>query len=570
MKLNSRAANLIDRPRSPAGAIMRLAPNAETSATSQSRTVRFILSTGEVDRYGDRIDPAGWRLANYRKNPVVLFAHDSSALPIGRCSFVGLVDGRLVGDIEFMSGEMNPLADAIFEMVRGRFLNACSIGFAPLEFTRSTDPKRPGGIDFSSVELLEISIVPIPALPSALVAARAAGIATRAFDDWAARELTRKENPLIPRHSLNAIRRDFAAAPLSRSTAPAAPAQARSAEGFASLGDFLRTLVENAGRGADCDKRLVRAPTGAGEVDPSGGGFLVPSAYATELIGSIYENAIVAPLCDRRETDRPAKAVLPAIAETSRTNGARWGGALAYWLNEGDGPTGSLPRFRALEFSAHKLVGLVTATRELLQDVQLLESHLRRAFASEAAFQLDLAITRGTGAGQPLGIVGAPGTITVPKSVGQASATVIAENIANMWSRLPAPCRRRAVWLVNEDVEQQLEAASAATPPGSAGLYLPQGVGGNEFPLLKGRPVLVVEQLPTLGTPGDFILADLNQYVLLDGGLKSALSLDVLFQSDQVVFRFVWRGDGKPAWPSAITPFNGGATRSPFVMLAQR
>ena len=139
-----------------------------------------------------------------------------------------------------------------------------------------------------------------------------------------------------------------------------------------------------------------------------------------------------------------------------------------------------------------------------------------------------------------------------------------------MWSRLPAPCRRRAVWLVNEDVEQQLEAASAATPPGSAGLYLPQGVGGNEFPLLKGRPVLVVEQLPTLGTPGDFILADLNQYVLLDGGLKSALSLDVLFQSDQVVFRFVWRGDGKPAWPSAITPFNGGATRSPFVMLAQR
>ena len=106
MKLNLRAANLIDRPRSPAGAIMRLAPNAETSATSQSRTVRFILSTGEVDRYGDRIDPAGWRLANYRKNPVVLFAHDRSALPIGRCSFVGLVHGRLVGDIEFMSGEM--------------------------------------------------------------------------------------------------------------------------------------------------------------------------------------------------------------------------------------------------------------------------------------------------------------------------------------------------------------------------------------------------------------------------------------------------------------------------------
>ena len=570
MKLNSRAANLIDRPRSPAGAIMRLAPNAETSATSQSRTVRFILSTGEVDRYGDRIDPAGWRLANYRKNPVVLFAHDSSALPIGRCSFVGLVDGRLVGDIEFMSGEMNPLADAIFEMVRGRFLNACSIGFAPLEFTRSTDPKRPGGIDFSSVELLEISIVPIPALPSALVAARAAGIATRAFDDWAARELTRKENPLIPRHSLNAIRRDFAAAPLSRSTAPAAPAQARSAEGFASLGDFLRTLVENAGRGADCDKRLVRAPTGAGEVDPSGGGFLVPSAYATELIGSIYENAIVAPLCDRRETDRPAKAVLPAIAETSRHERRALGrraGLLVERRRRANRQPAAISRAGIFRAQVGRVghghartaarcstfgkppstrvrvgSGLPARPRNHARDGRRPAARHRRRAGHDHRPEISRAGLCDRHRREHCKYVVAPaGALPAPRGLARQRGR-----------RAAARSRKRS------DAARLGRALSAA------------GRRRQRVSASKGRPVLVVEQLPTLGTPGDFILADLNQYVLLDGGLKSALSLDVLFQSDQVVFKFVWRGDGKPAWPSAITPFNGGATRSPFVMLAQR
>ena len=66
-----------------------------------------------------------------------------------------------------------------------------------------------------------------------------------------------------------------------------------------------------------------------------------------------------------------------------------------------------------------------------------------------------------------------------------------------MWSRLPAACRKRAVWLVNEDVEAQLELIGTASPS-TIGLYAPQGVGGNEFALLKGRPVVGAEQCPAL------------------------------------------------------------------------
>ena len=100
-------------------------------------------------------------------------------------------------------------------------------------------------------------------------------------------------------------------------------------------------------------------------------------------------------------------------------------------------------------------------------------------------------------------------------------------------------------------------------------MYFPAGPVGNEFALVKGRPVIVCEQCPT-GTPRDIVLADLSQYVMIDSGLKADLSLDVFFDNDQAVFRFVYRCDGSPVWSQPITPYNGGATRSPFVMLAQR
>ena len=284
----------------------------------------------------------------------------------------------------------------------------------------------------------------------------------------------------------------------------------------------------------------------------------------------MYEAAVLAPLCDRRETDKPNNATLPAIDETSRADGSRWGGVLSYWDAEGIAPPTTLPRFKALKFGAHKLIALCVATEELINDVPLLDGHMRRAFASEAGFQLDKAILLGTGAGVPLGILNASGTLQVAKRDGQASASILAENVADMWSHLPAPCRRRAVWIINEDAEAQLEILGPSGAASTIGMYMPAGTYGNPFPLIKGRPCIVSEVAEPLGSPGDIALADLSQYIIIDGGLQSALSLDVDFLTNQGVFRFVLRVDGKPAWEAPITPYNGNVTRSPFVTLAQR
>lgn len=83
------------------------------------------------------------------------------------------------GDIEFADAETYPFADTVHRFYKGGFLNAVSVGWLPLEWSASKDRTRPGGIDFTKAELLEVSCVPVPSLPTALAEARARGIITR-------------------------------------------------------------------------------------------------------------------------------------------------------------------------------------------------------------------------------------------------------------------------------------------------------------------------------------------------------------------------------------------------------
>ncbi len=565
----------------------RLAPDAALAA--DDRTISYVFSDETVARDGHVISTAGWELSNFLANPVFLWGHDASQPPIGRVTQIGPVGTQLRGAVRYATAEEFPFADTVYRLTKGGYISAVSVSWLPIEYSYSTDKARPGGIDFKRQELLEISAVPLPSLPTALATARNSGINITPVAEWAARAIdlglspiNKRELEMVHKIAAPSARKIYysaqpnsgarkpraAAAPADRATVTVYDSPQRGP--FKSFGEFLHVVARSAALGGQPDRRLMRSPTGLGEVDPTAGGFVVPDQYSEELIGSMYEEAVLAPLCDRRETDKPNNATLPAIDEKSRADGSRWGGVLSYWDAEGVEPPSTLPKYKALRFSAHKLIALAVASDELIADVALLGDHMRRAFASEAGFQLDKAILLGTGAGLPLGIVNAPGTIQVAKDVGQASGTIAGTNLANMWSRLPAPCRRRAVWIVNEDVEAQLDAMAAQAPPGVAGAYFPAGEGGNEFARIKGRPVIVAEQSPALGTPGDIVLADLSQYIVVDGGLQSALSLDCDFLTDQGVFRFTLRVDGMPAWQTPITPYNGTLTRSPFVTLAAR
>lgn len=135
-------------------------------ATDISRRRTFVISTASPDRDNDVVEVAGWQLENYRKNPVVLWAHDYRALPIGKAIEVGIRDGKLESTMEFADHEM---ANVVMRLVDGGFLRATSVGFRPSKYVLNEDRR---GIDFTEQELLEFSIVPVPANPEALIVAR--------------------------------------------------------------------------------------------------------------------------------------------------------------------------------------------------------------------------------------------------------------------------------------------------------------------------------------------------------------------------------------------------------------
>lgn len=154
---------------------------ASSSVDVEKRTVKFVISTGDVDRDNDMVDPKGWHLEDYKKSPVVLWAHDHECPPIAKAVSVSHGAKGLVSVAQFPEKGIYPFADMIFELVKGGFISAASVGFKPMEY--KANEKRQG-FDFSKQSLLEWSIVPVPANPNALMAASAAGVDLKPMQKW--------------------------------------------------------------------------------------------------------------------------------------------------------------------------------------------------------------------------------------------------------------------------------------------------------------------------------------------------------------------------------------------------
>lgn len=141
------------------------------------RQLRFTISTGDIDRAGDRIDPSGWDVSAYLKNPVVLWQHHANIPPIAKTLMLPLLPGAIEAVCEFAPADVHPLAETVFQLAANGFISAASVGFAPTEWKFSEDPGRRMGIDFLRCELFEWSIVSVPCNPAALIGPSADAVA---------------------------------------------------------------------------------------------------------------------------------------------------------------------------------------------------------------------------------------------------------------------------------------------------------------------------------------------------------------------------------------------------------
>jgi HK97 family phage prohead protease len=172
---------------------------------SDTRQVRFVISTGAVDRDRDVIHQTGWQLDNYQRNPVVLWAHSSWEPPIAKAVSLGVSGDSLTAVAEFASPDVYPFADTVYQLLMGGFLRATSVGFRPLELTYDTDR---GGYNFLRSELLEFSVCPVPCNPQCLMDAKSKGVELAPLKSWAERTLDQmSEEPglWLPRSQVEAV-----------------------------------------------------------------------------------------------------------------------------------------------------------------------------------------------------------------------------------------------------------------------------------------------------------------------------------------------------------------------------
>ncbi|HJS88701.1 MAG TPA: HK97 family phage prohead protease [Steroidobacteraceae bacterium] len=186
----------------------RLAPSATVNPDAGTRTVDYLFSDESVGRDGHIVKNSAWRLDNFNANPVFMFQHDDSVPPIGRVLNLRVAAGALRGSVRYAETEF---AETIYQLVRGGFLSAVSTSWQPIAY----DPMPNGrGVIFIAVDLLEISQVAVPALPSALATARGA-VNTKPLYQWAERALDTGRLCSIDRSLLQAVHR--AAKPLAAS-----------------------------------------------------------------------------------------------------------------------------------------------------------------------------------------------------------------------------------------------------------------------------------------------------------------------------------------------------------------
>jgi HK97 family phage major capsid protein len=300
---------------------------------------------------------------------------------------------------------------------------------------------------------------------------------------------------------------------------------------------------------------------------PSDGGFLVPETLRSDMLMLSLEKAVVRGRARTIPMDS-LRVPYPTIDDPSHTSSV-FGGVIGYWTEEAAALTASQPAFGRVVLEAKKLTGYTEIPNELLEDsIAALDQFFSEMFPEALAWFEDIAFLSGDGVGNPQGVYNGTAGINVTRNT---SNEVLLADIVAMYTRMLPQSLNTAVWLCSPAVIAQLLqlVLISGTTPVAPPLWLNQ-MQVNDAPVytLLGRPLIVSEKIPNLGTRGDLAFVDFGYYLIGDRQqMQVSSSEDYKFANDLTAFRVIERLDGRPWLRSALTPENGGSTLSPFVFL---
>lgn len=350
---------------------------------------------------------------------------------------------------------------------------------------------------------------------------------------------------------------------------------------FANVGEYCKAIYElrspttRPGREELVAKlsRVKEFQNSFSSEEPGAGGFLIPEIMRSELLQLALEKAIVR----SRATVIPMSTLrvpIPTVDDTSHVS-SLFGGVVFYWTEEAAQLTESAATFGRVTLDAKKLTGFFKIPAELLDDAPAFAGWFDTRIPAGLAWAEDVAFMTETGAGTPQGFINCDASVQVAAETGQASGSIVWENIVKMYSRMLPASLGDAVWICAIDTFPELATMALSVGTGGGPVWIGGwSQPGSQLPpmTILGRPVIFTEKVPALGTTGDVNFVDLSYYLVGDRQqMRVDSSEHFLFQSNQVAYRIIERVDGRPWLQSPLTPHNGSSnTLSPFVQIASR
>jgi HK97 family phage prohead protease/HK97 family phage major capsid protein len=142
----------------------------------------FILSDESIDRMGDVIQQDGWDVESFKKNPIALFNHNPG-FPIGTWKNLRVEDRSLRGQLKLAPEGTSPRIDEIRKLIDAGVLRAVSVGFRDLQSEmRKSEDGAWAGMRFLRQELIETSLVAVPANANALAIAKSLKVSPQTLD----------------------------------------------------------------------------------------------------------------------------------------------------------------------------------------------------------------------------------------------------------------------------------------------------------------------------------------------------------------------------------------------------
>lgn len=439
---------------------------------------------GSPDRVGDEIMPGAF---NGAKAPLPMFAFHDQAATVGVWDSIAesdkglVVKGRLLVNEVVRAAEMRAL-------IRAKAVTGLSIGFA----TKAATARAGGGRTIKSVDLMEVSLVAVPAHPGARITSAKGASAVDQNEQGAAPDLAAFETKLA---ALDATVKGFTIPDLkpiadrldkieAKANRPAGGEDKRepTAERKA-FGTYLRL-----GNAAPVDE--LKTLTVSSDTQ---GGYLAPTEMATEMIRDITEFSPIRSLASVRSTGAPA------VSYPKRT-----GITNALWKGETQAQGSSEPAFGQVEIPIREINTYVDISNQLLADSGgNAEAEVRLALAEDFGAKEGLAFVSGAGVLQPEGIMTNADVGYTFTGNASTLGSAPADKLIDLFYSLKAFYRSRGTWLMNGSTLAAIRKLKDSTT--NIYLWQPSLVAGQPETIL-GRPVIEVPDMASVGSAAEPVL----------------------------------------------------------------